>query len=94
MPPAQSQLKAMEVEGMARRWQSLVAQAMASGLQSMLRMKGWALEGEEEDGEESWERMHREVRGRGPQPRKAKRVRGAVGLAEWRAESSIWVRST
>lgn len=75
---------------MARRWQSLVAEAMASGDQSMFRMKGWV--GDEED--ESCERMHREVRGRGPQPRKAKRERGVWGLAEVRAESSIWVRST
>jgi hypothetical protein len=33
----------------------------------MFRMKGGAEE------EESWERMHKDVSGRGPQPRKAKR---------------------
>lgn len=76
---------------MASRWQSLVAEAMASRLQSMLRMKGCCAEA---GGEESWERMHREVRGRGPQPRKAKRRRGACGLAQVMALSSMWVRST
>jgi hypothetical protein len=56
----------------------------------MLRMKGW----QPDWSEGSWERIHREVRGRGPQPRKAKRWRGVLGLAEVMAPSSIWVRST
>jgi hypothetical protein len=62
---------------------------MASADQSMLRMNG-----DVEDWVESWERIHRDVSGKGPQPRKAKRVFEVVGLVEWIAESSIWVRST
>jgi formylglycine-generating enzyme required for sulfatase activity len=55
----------------------------------MLRMNG-----DVEEWVESWERIHRDVSGKGPQPRKAKRVFEVVGLVEWIAESSIWVRST
>jgi hypothetical protein len=88
--PAFSHLKTMDVSGIARWRHRLEARLIASWLESMLKIEmDWAWEVVC-----SWERMQREVRGSGPQPRKAKRLGGFEGLQSVIALSSTLVRST